>query len=88
MSLPKHLDEAAARMKDAATRIELAREQPVSLETLRGWVAAVSDFCLALSDVHSFNNESVHEELHALEERVGIKQHPLTGRKGHPQKAT
>jgi len=80
MSLPKHLEEAVARMKDASGRIEHARAQPVSLEMLRDWIAAVSDFCLALSDVHSFNNESVHEELHELAERVGIKERPLPGR--------
>jgi hypothetical protein len=73
MALPKHLDEAVARMKDATARVEQARAQPTSLETLRDWLAALSDFCLALSDVHTFNNESVHEKLHELAERTRVK---------------
>jgi len=80
MSLPKHLDEAVARMKDASARVEQARDQPTSLETLRDWIAALSDFCFALSDVHTFNNESVHEKLHELAERAHVKTVTPAGR--------
>jgi len=73
MALPKHLDEAAARMKDAGTRIEHARAQPISLEMLRDWIDAVSDLCFALSDIQTFNNESVHEKLHELAERTHVE---------------
>ena len=34
MALPKHLDEAAARMQDAARRIEAARAKPRSVAGL------------------------------------------------------
>jgi hypothetical protein len=73
MSLPKHLDEAVVRMKEASARIEEARAQPASIESLREWLAALSDFCFAVSDVQSFNNESVHEKLHELAGRVHVK---------------
>lgn len=80
MSLSKHLDEAVARMKDASIRIEQARTKPVSLDTLQHWLGAVSDFCLALSDVHTFNNESVHEKLRELAERARVKTVTPAGR--------
>lgn len=73
MSLPKHLDEAVDRMRDALARVESARAEPSSLESLRDWVAALSDYCVALSDVQTFNNESVHEKLHELAERTRVR---------------
>jgi hypothetical protein len=73
MSLPKHLDEAVGKMKDAMARVESARAEPASLESLRDWVAALSDYCVALSDVQTFNNESVHEKLHELAERARVR---------------
>ncbi|MBI2964116.1 MAG: hypothetical protein HYY35_10210 [Deltaproteobacteria bacterium] len=73
MSLAKHLEEAAERLKDAESRIESARGKPSSPEETRRWLAALSDFSLALSDIQRFNNESVHEKLHELAERTGLK---------------
>lgn len=73
MSLPMHLDEAVTRMKDASARIEQMRAQPASLDTLRDWIAALSDFCFALADIQTFNNESVHEKLHELAERTHVR---------------
>jgi len=72
MAIPKHLDEAVARLKDATRRIEEARAQPLAIETVTAWLAALTDFAMALSDIQSFNNESVHEKLHALAGRVGV----------------
>jgi hypothetical protein len=73
MSLAEHLNEAAARLKDASQRIEAARAKPATPDNLAGWVGALSDFVLALSDIQMYNNESVHEKLHELRERVGLK---------------
>jgi hypothetical protein len=66
MSLAKHLEEAAARLQKARTEIELARAKPVSLESLGEWLAALTVAVNALADVHTFNNESIHEKLQAL----------------------
>lgn len=73
MALPKHLEAAATRMTDAAFRIDEARRQPVSLESLRDWLAALTDYAQALADVHQCTNESVHEKLHALAGHVGLE---------------
>lgn len=79
MSLPKHLEEAVARLKEASFRIDQARAKPLTLESQKEWLAALTDFSLALADIQEYNNESVHEKLHELAGRVGLKQFPSTG---------
>jgi len=76
MAVSKHLDEAAARLKDASTRIEAARMKPLTLENVGQWLAALTDFTAALSDIQAFNNESIHEKLHELAARSNIKGFP------------
>lgn len=76
MSLGKQLEQAAARMKDASRRIEQARAKPASVESQQEWLAALTDYTTALSDIQEFNNESVHEKLHALSGRSGLRQFP------------
>jgi len=74
MALPKHLEEAATRMTDAARRIDEARKEPLGLEGLRDWLAALTDYARALADVHQCTNESLHEKLHALAGHAGFEQ--------------
>ena len=76
MSLGIQLEQAAARMKDAARRIEQARAKPASVESQQEWLAALTDYMTALSDIQEFNNESMHEKLHALAGRAGLRQFP------------
>ncbi len=76
MAVPKHLEEAAARLKDASLRIAAVRELPFTAENQRAWLEALSDFCVALSDIQTYNNESVHEKLHELAGRIGLRQFP------------
>ena len=57
MTVPKHLDEAAAKMKEAAFRIEEARQDPMTSENQKVWLEALTDYCLALSEVQAFCNE-------------------------------
>jgi hypothetical protein len=73
MSLAEHLNEAVAKQKDATRRIVAARAKPATPDNLAEWLGALSDFSLALSDIQMFNNESVHEKLHELRERIGLK---------------
>ena len=73
MSLPEHLAEAASRLELAAARIEQARAAPPSLETVREWLDALTAYTEALSDLHRFTNESVHEKLHEVAARVGLE---------------
>jgi len=79
MPIPKHLDEAVVRLKAASARIDAARAQPASVASLQEWLTALTDFCRALSDIQSFTNESVHEKLHELAGRVGLREFPPAG---------
>jgi len=79
MSVPKHLAEAAAKLKEASFRIDEARHGSVTCENQKVWLEALTDYCLALSEVQSYNSESVHEKLHELAGRAGIKPFPGPG---------
>lgn len=79
MSLPKHLEEAVGRLKEASARIEQARAKPGTLESQQEWLVALTDFSRALSDIHEFNNESIHEKLHEIAGRLGLKRFPSSG---------
>ena len=76
MSVPKHLEAAAARLKDALMRIEVAREGPVTCENQQRWLDALTDYCMALGDIQSCNNESIHEKVHELAGRIGLRKFP------------
>jgi hypothetical protein len=76
MTVPKHLEAAAARMKEATFRIEEARQGPVTCENQKVWLEALTDYCLALSEVQAYCNESVHEKLHELAGRTGLRKFP------------
>jgi hypothetical protein len=70
MPIPEHLEEAVARLSEASWRIDQAKAKPFNAETEQEWLSALTDFSVALSDIQRFNNESVHEKLHALTARV------------------
>ena len=76
MTVPKHLEESAAKMKEATFRIEEARQGPVTCENQKVWLEALTDYCLALSEVQAYGNESVHEKLHELAGRMGLRKFP------------
>lgn len=79
MTVPKHLDNAAARMKEASFRIEAARQGPLTCENQNVWLEALTDYCVALSEVQAYCNESVHEKLHELAGRTGLRKFPAGG---------
>lgn len=79
MSVPKHLAEAAAKLKEASFRIGEAQQGPVTCENQKVWLEALTDYCLALSEVQSYHKESVHEKLHELAGRAGIRPFPGSG---------
>lgn len=76
MALPKHLDDAADRLHEAFARIEDARARPASPESLHEWLSALTDYAQALTDLHEFSNESVHEKLHALAGLLKLRSFP------------
>ncbi len=78
MPVPKHLESAAARLKEAEFRIDEARRAPDSSDNQRRWLEALTDYCTALSEIQAYNNESVHEKLHELAGIVGVRKFPST----------
>jgi len=80
MAVPKHLNEAVTRLNLALAQIDAARVKPVTLETLQEWLAALTDYAGAQSDIQAFNNESIHEKIHAVAGRLGVGDFPPVGR--------
>ena len=76
MTVPKHLNEAAAKVKEASFRIDEARQGPLTCENQKLWLEALTDYCVALSEVQAYCNESVHEKLHELAGRMGVRKFP------------
>ncbi len=73
MPVPNHLEQAANRIQQAQEVIAAMRAAPATLENHARWLEALSDLCAAMLDLQSFNNESVHEKLHLLGGRLGMK---------------
>ena len=76
MTVPKHLEDAVARLKEAEFRIDEAQQGSVTCENQKLWLEALTDYCLALSEVQAYCNESVHEKLHELAGRIGLRKFP------------
>lgn len=73
MTVSRHLEEAAARLREAEAQIARAREGPPSFENQRVWLESLTAYCRALGDIHTYNNESIHEKLHELAAATGLK---------------
>lgn len=76
MTISRHVEEAAAKLQEAERRIASAREGPDTCENQRNWLEALTAYCEALADIQTYNNESVHEKLHALAGRMGLRKFP------------
>lgn len=76
MTVSRHVEEAAGKLREAARQIALVREGPDSCENQRVWLEALTDYCEALADIHAYNNESTHEKLHELAGRMGLRKFP------------
>jgi hypothetical protein len=66
MAIPEHLEDAANRLKEAVYRLDDARAKPVTLESLREWLEALTTYATALGDIHQATNESIHEKLNKI----------------------
>ena len=76
MAVSRHMEEAAGKLQEAARQIALAREGPDTCENQRAWLEGLTAYCAALADVHTYNNESIHEKLHELAGRIGLRKFP------------
>lgn len=74
MTIAKHIEAAVERFEDAQARIDEARAKPPTLENLQTWLEALTNASRALADIQSFNNEAVHEKLHAFADRLGTEE--------------
>jgi hypothetical protein len=78
MTVPHHLEEAANKLKAASIQIAQAREGPATCENQRVWLEGLSQYCEALADIQTYNNESIHEKLHELAARIGLRKFPIS----------
>jgi len=76
MTVPRHLEEAAQRLKEASLRIEQVREGTETCENKKVWLEALTAYCRALGDLQAYNNESIHEKLHELAAKMGLRKFP------------
>ncbi|UVT18379.1 MAG: hypothetical protein H8K03_11015 [Nitrospira sp.] len=70
------MEEAAGKLGVAARQIALAHEGPDTCENQNACLEAVTAYCEALADIHTFNNKSIHEKLHELAGRIGLRKLP------------
>jgi hypothetical protein len=73
MTVSRHLEEAAERLRQASVLIGQVRNGPVTCENQNQWLSALTDYCQALADIQTYNNESIHEKLHELAGLVGLR---------------
>ena len=73
MTVSRHVEEAVEKLKEAEKQIAFAREGANTCENQRIWLEALTAYCQALADVHTYNNESIHEKLHELGGLAGVK---------------
>ncbi|HSB43854.1 MAG TPA: hypothetical protein VLD60_02525 [Nitrospira sp.] len=78
MTVSRHVEEAAGKLKEASRQIALAREGPATCENQKIWLEALTAYCEALADIHTYNNESIHEKLHELAGRTGLRKFPAS----------
>ena len=72
MTLMKLIDHAAQRMEEASGRITEARKLPATPANLAEWLAGLTDYVLALSDLVTYNNESAHEKIQEISRRTKL----------------
>ncbi len=76
MTVSRIVEEAADKLQEAARQIVLAREGHNSCENQRVWLEGLTAYCEALADIQTYNNESIHEKLHELAGRMGLRKFP------------
>jgi hypothetical protein len=63
MALNKRLEEAADRLKMASVRIDEIRSRPASQDQMQEWLAALTDYVLAMTELHDLNMETLREDM-------------------------
>lgn len=76
MTVSRLVEEAAGRLKAASIQIAQAREGPATCENQAVWLEGLTAYCQALADIQAYNNESIHEKLHELAGKTGMRKFP------------
>lgn len=63
MALDKQLEKAADRLKIASLRIDEIRSKSASQDQMQEWLAALTDYALASTELHDLNLETLREDM-------------------------
>lgn len=63
MALNRRLEEAADRLKMASLRIDEIRSRPASQDQMQEWLAALTDYVIAMTELHDLNMETLREDM-------------------------
>ena len=63
MALDKQVEKAADRLKIASLRIDEIRSKPASSDQMQEWLAALTDYALAWTELHDLNLETLREDM-------------------------
>lgn len=66
MALDKQLEKAADRLKISSLRIDEIRSKPASQDQMQEWLAALTDYALASTELHDLNLETLREDMDDL----------------------
>jgi hypothetical protein len=69
MALDKQLQEASDRLRTASIRIDGVRTKHPTQQTIQEWLAALTDYALALGEVHDLNMEALQERVEDISQR-------------------
>ena len=69
MALEKQFQEAIDRLRMASGRIGEVRTKPATHDALQEWLAALTDYVLALEEVHDLNMEALQEHVQDMVQR-------------------
>jgi hypothetical protein len=69
MTLEKQLQEATDRLRMASLRIGEVGTKPATQEVMQEWLVALTDYVVALGEVHDLNMEALQERVEDLVQR-------------------
>jgi hypothetical protein len=69
MALNKQIQEASDQLKSASMRLHEARAKHATQETYPEWLSALTDYVLALGEIHDLNMEALQERMEDIIQR-------------------
>ena len=78
MPLPEHMQQALSRLERADLKVKSASRKPDSPERIEEWLEGLTEYVLALSDLHELDREDLANELGVIKARLGLDASPPT----------